>query len=85
MFSPDNWGDSLRRVLITASEAAVWTGRPQGTIRRWAQEGRLTVTKDDSGVMLFDIRELDPKNDDGPGSAPPFKTTERVADGTAAA
>lgn len=75
----------MRLVLITANEAAVWTGRPQGTIRRWANEGRLTVHRTGSGQMMFDISELDPKSDDGPGSTPPFKTTERADDGADAA
>lgn len=29
-------------VLITAAEAALYTGRPVGTIWRWASEGRIT-------------------------------------------
>ncbi|GGV45810.1 helix-turn-helix domain-containing protein [Streptomyces spectabilis] len=29
--------------LVTAADLAYWTGRPVGTIWRWASEGRLTV------------------------------------------
>lgn len=29
--------------LITAADAAWWTGRPVGTIWRWASEGRIAV------------------------------------------
>jgi hypothetical protein len=58
-------------VLISASEAAEWTGRPVGTIWRWASEGRIKSyrgrTKKDT---RYDLRELPAWTEDGPGRTP---------------
>lgn len=44
-------------VLISAAEAALYTGRPVGTIWRWASEGR--ITRHGSGkAVRFDLDEL---------------------------
>jgi hypothetical protein len=66
-------------LLVSADVAAVWAGRPIGTIYRWASEGRQGVHRTDSGT-LYDLRVIPPKNDDGPGQPPPLKKTEN-ADG----
>lgn len=57
----------MEPILVTAKEAAIWTGRPVGTIGRWGSEGRITRYG-----ARFDLRELPPANDDGPGAAPPL-------------
>lgn len=44
-------------VLITAAEAAFYTGRPVGTIWRWASEGR--ITRHGAGKQVrYDLNEL---------------------------
>lgn len=44
-------------VLITAAEAALYTGRPVGTIWRWASEGR--ITRHGTGkAVRYDLAEL---------------------------
>lgn len=58
-------------ILVTASEAAVWTGRPQGTIWRWASEGRIERHATAKGVR-YNLLELPAKNDSGPALAPPL-------------
>jgi hypothetical protein len=63
------------RLLITSLEAAVWTGRPVSTIRRWASEGRMTRYGEGRGNVRYDVRELPAKTigPDGevvPGSVP---------------
>jgi hypothetical protein len=61
-------------ILVTAQEAALWTGRPVGTIWRWANEHRITVhkgrTRKDS---RYDLRELPAATDDGPALAPQIR------------
>lgn len=42
---------------LTTAQAAVYTGRPVSTIRRWATEGR--ITRHGSGKNVrYDLREL---------------------------
>lgn len=45
--------------LISAADAAYYTGRPVGTIWRWASEGRIT-----SHNGRYDVRELPGKTID---------------------
>jgi hypothetical protein len=59
-------------ILVTSIEAAVWTGRPQGTIWRWASEGRIKRHMTPKGVR-YNLLELPPKGEDGtPPVAPPL-------------
>lgn len=60
-------------ILVTAREAAIWTGRPVGTIWRWASEGRIRTHRPPGGRKKdarYDLRELPAATDDGPGAAP---------------
>ncbi|MFP3986896.1 helix-turn-helix domain-containing protein [Streptomyces sp. E11-3] len=43
--------------LVTAADAAVYTGRSVGTIWRWASEGRIHRYGHGKGVR-YDLREL---------------------------
>lgn len=43
--------------LVTAADAAVYTGRSPGTIWRWASEGRITRHGHGKHVR-YDLREL---------------------------
>jgi hypothetical protein len=43
--------------LVTAADAAYYTGRPVGTIWRWASEGRIRRYGHGRGVR-YDLREL---------------------------
>lgn len=52
-------------VLVSAKDASAWTGRPVGTIHRWASEGRITRYGG-----RYDLRELPAATEAGPGSAP---------------
>lgn len=46
-----------RPQLVTASDAAHYTGRPVGTIWRWASEGR--INRHGTGKKArYDLREL---------------------------
>ena len=61
--------------LVTEELAVIWTGRPAGTIRRWAAEGRITRHGHGRGNVRYDLAELHAKTeaDDGaviPGRAP---------------
>lgn len=71
------------RFLITAHEAAVWTGHPASTIRRWASEGRINRHGRGRGNVRFDVRELPPKsaNETGritPGRVPPRRDQDAL-------
>lgn len=49
--------------LATAADAAYYTGRPVGTIWRWASEGR--ISRHGQGkAARYDLRELDRKTVD---------------------
>lgn len=69
----------MEPLLVSADVAAVWAGRPKGTIYRWASEGRITRHRTGSGTC-YDLHEIPAKTDDGPGQPPPLKKTE-TADG----
>lgn len=71
----------MEPLLVSADVAAVWAGRPIGTIYRWASEGREGVHRTGSGT-LYDLNVIPPKTEDGPGQPPPFTKTEK-ADGDA--
>ncbi|MFF2475097.1 helix-turn-helix domain-containing protein [Streptomyces sp. NPDC058066] len=43
--------------LVSAADAAYYTGRPVGTIWRWASEGRITRYGEGRNVR-YDVREL---------------------------
>lgn len=65
--------------LATAADLAYWTGRPVGTIWRWASEGRLTVHGHGRNAR-YDLMEVDPAERDPdtrelitPTPAPPIK------------
>ena len=60
-------GCPMEPILVTAKEAAIWTGRPVGTIGRWGSEGRITRYG-----SRYDLRELPAATDDGPAPAPPL-------------
>ena len=49
--------------LVTAADAAYYTGRPVGTIWRWASEGRISRYGHGKGVR-YDARELPRKTVD---------------------
>ncbi|SES03593.1 helix-turn-helix domain-containing protein [Streptomyces qinglanensis] len=69
--------------LATASDVAYWTGRPVGTIWRWASEGRITVYGQGKGAR-YDLMEISPaqRDDDNnviaPTPAPPVVRRVRV-------
>lgn len=49
--------------LATASDVAYWTGRPVGTIWRWASEGRISVYGKGKNAR-YDLMEIDPAERD---------------------
>jgi hypothetical protein len=52
-----------RPQLVTAADAAYYTGRPVGTIWRWASEGR--ISRHGTGkAARYDLRQLDRKTVD---------------------
>ncbi|NUR02474.1 MAG: DNA-binding protein [Streptomyces sp.] len=70
--------------LVTEELAAVWTGRPASTIRRWAAEGRITRHGHGRGNVRYDLAELNPKTEDEdgdviPGKAPAMPTAHAHA------
>ena len=70
--------------LITAADAAYYTGRPVGTIWRWASEGRISRYGHGKGAR-YDLRELPGKTVDEwtgethLGDPPPLPDTRRAA------
>lgn len=67
--------------LISAEDAAYWTGRPVGTIWRWASEGRIT-----RHGGRYDLHELPKAERDEwtrdlitPGATPPLRAGLRAA------
>ncbi|MEE6264888.1 helix-turn-helix domain-containing protein [Streptomyces diastatochromogenes] len=70
--------------LATAADVAYWTGRPVGTIWRWASEGRIAVYGHGKKAR-YDVMDIDPavRDDDGtvitPTPAPPVIGRQRVA------
>lgn len=70
--------------LATAADVAYWTGRPVGTIWRWASEGRITVYGKGKSAR-YDLMEIDPAKRDPdtrellePTPAPPIIGRRRV-------
>lgn len=67
--------------LATASDVAYWTGRPVGTIWRWASEGRITVHGHGKQAR-YDLMEINPAVRDSDGNVitptPPPPITGRV-------
>ncbi|QCX81240.1 hypothetical protein C9F11_38285 [Streptomyces sp. YIM 121038] len=65
--------------LVTAADLAYWTGRPVGTIWRWASEGRLTVygrgktARYDLNEAAAAERDPDTRELITPTPAPPIK------------
>lgn len=63
--------------LATAADMSHWTGRPVGTIWRWASEGRITVYGTGKKAR-YDLMEVPPavRDEDGnvvaPTPAPPI-------------
>lgn len=57
--------------LVTEELAVVWTGRPAGTIRRWAAEGRITRHGHGRGNVRYDLAELNAKTEDEDGTVIP--------------
>jgi hypothetical protein len=49
--------------LGTANDMAYWTGRPVGTIWRWASEGRITVYGKGKNAR-YDLMEVAPAERD---------------------
>ncbi|MEW2578360.1 DNA-binding protein [Streptomyces syringium] len=73
------------RALATAADVAYWTGRPVGTIWRWASEGRITVYGHGKNAR-YNVMDIDPatRDEDGnivtPTPAPPVVGRHRIAD-----
>lgn len=69
--------------LATAADVAYWTGRPIGTIWRWASEGRITVYGRGKNAR-YNVMDINPatRDEDGnviaPTSAPPVNERHRV-------
>lgn len=57
--------------LVTEDLAAVWTGRPASTIRRWAAEGRITRHGHGRGNVRYNLAELPAKTEDEDGNVVP--------------
>ncbi|RPE27302.1 DNA-binding protein [Kitasatospora cineracea] len=66
-------------VLITTADASLWTGHPQGTIRRWAHEGRITRHPHHPRGVRLDLNELPPAVNGTPGAVPPLPTRTAAA------
>ncbi|MFF5642962.1 DNA-binding protein [[Kitasatospora] papulosa] len=71
--------------LATAADMAYWTGRPIGTIWRWASEGRITVYGSGKKAR-YNLLEVEPAERDAdtrelitPTPAPAIKGCARVA------
>ena len=66
-------------ILVTGPEAALWTGRPIGTIWRWASEGRISRHDGTGRNARYDLRELPPATEAGPGPAPTLPVGAKAA------
>lgn len=53
-------------ILVDMATAAIWTGRPSGTLRRWVSENRIT-RYGTARAAQFDLREL-PEAESGLGA-----------------
>lgn len=56
-------GVNMPLALISAADASYYTGRPVGTIWRWASEGRISRHGHGKGAR-YDVRELPGKTVD---------------------
>lgn len=70
--------------LVTEELAVIWTGRPAGTIRRWAHEGRIARHGQGRGNVRYDLGQLHAKTEDEdgnvtPGRAPDMPTAHAAA------
>lgn len=65
--------------LVTEELAAIWTGRPASTIRRWAAEGRITRHGHGRGHVRYDLAELPAKTEDDDGNVIPGRAPEKPA------
>ncbi|GAX57309.1 helix-turn-helix domain-containing protein [Streptomyces olivochromogenes] len=72
--------------LATAADVAFWTGRPVGTIWRWASEGRIKVYGKGKNAR-YDLMEIDPAERDKetrevitPTPPPEIKGRTRIVD-----
>lgn len=77
-------GEIVPPFLVPEEYAAIWTGRPASTIRRWAAEGRITRHGHGRGNVRYNLAELNAKteDDDGtvtPGAAPPLPVRQALA------
>ena len=61
-------------VLVSTADASAWTGRPIGTIYRWASEGRIG-----RHGRKYDLRELPAATEAGPGHTPPLPAGLKAA------
>jgi hypothetical protein len=64
--------------LVTEELAAVWTGRPASTIRRWASEGRITRHGRGRGNVRYDLAELAAKTEGEDGAVIPGRAPDRM-------
>lgn len=70
--------------LATAADVAYWTGRPIGTIWRWASEGRIDIYGHGKNAR-YNVLDIDPaiRDEDGnvitPTPAPPVSGRNRMA------
>lgn len=64
--------------LVTEEYAAIWTGRPGATIRRWASEGRITRHGSGYGKVRYDLVEMHGKTEDEHGSVIPGATPQKL-------
>jgi len=66
--------------FLAPMEGAVqWTGRPAGTLWRWAHEGRINRYGHGRGQVRFDLVELEPKSPDGRACPTPPLPAKRAA------
>lgn len=66
--------------LVSEELAAVWTGRPASTIRRWAAEGRIHRHGHGRGNVRYDLAELNAKTEDDDGNMIPGKAPAMPSD-----
>ncbi|WP_282790904.1 DNA-binding protein [Streptomyces sp. CC224B] len=71
--------------LVTAVDLAYWSGRPVGTVWRWASEGRITVygrgkaARYDLNEVAAAERDPDTRELVTAAPAPPLKQRQRNA------
>ncbi|RSS45963.1 DNA-binding protein [Streptomyces sp. WAC08241] len=76
-------GQPSDAILVSVDLAAYYAGRPESTIRRWANEGRITTHGHGRGKVRYNILELNPAVRDEwtgervPGETPPIPPEPR--------